>query len=142
VIRSAPILAASLAAVVLVAVAMVAVGLTAATARGPQTVEIGIRFSAFSPASVAVRAGAPVTFVIRNDDPIDHEWIIGDEALHTRHRTGREPVHDRRPTEVTVEALTTERTTVVFDRPGVYRFICHLPGHEAYGMTGIVNVSG
>ena len=49
---------------------------------------------------MTVPAGVPVTFVLRNDDPIDHEWIVGDAAVHERHRTGTEPVHASRPTEV------------------------------------------
>ncbi len=40
----------------------------------------------------------------RNTDPIDHEWIVGDAAVHARHRTGTEPVHGARPTEVTIPA--------------------------------------
>ena len=47
--------------------------------------------------SVTVPAGVPVTFVLRNDDPIDHEWIVGDAAVHERHRTGTEPVHGVAP---------------------------------------------
>jgi uncharacterized cupredoxin-like copper-binding protein len=29
---------------------------------------------------------------------------------------------------------------VTFASAGTYRFICHLPGHEAYGMVGTVTV--
>jgi uncharacterized cupredoxin-like copper-binding protein len=109
---------------------------------GPATVEIPIRYSQFVRAEVTVRAGRPVTFVIRNGDPIDHEWIVGDAVVHERHRTGSEPIHGSRPTEVTVVAGTTATTTVTFEEPGTYRYICHLPGHEAYGMVGTVHVVG
>lgn len=109
-------------------------------AGGPRTVEIEMRWSTFSPAEVAVPAGVPVTFVLRNGDPIDHEWLIGDEAFHERHRTGTDQHHGARPDEVSVPAGTTATTTVTFRSPGEYRFICHLPGHEAYGMVGIVRV--
>jgi plastocyanin len=30
--------------------------------------------------------------------------------------------------------------TVTFGEPGDYAFICHLPGHEEYGMRGVVLV--
>ncbi|HEY4632363.1 MAG TPA: plastocyanin/azurin family copper-binding protein [Candidatus Limnocylindrales bacterium] len=103
-------------------------------------VEIAMRYSHFSTAEVTVRAGVPVTVVLRNDDPIDHEWIVGDAASHDRHRTGTEPVHGARPTEVSVPAGTTVVTTVTFRDPGEQLFICHLPGHEAYGMVGRVVV--
>jgi uncharacterized cupredoxin-like copper-binding protein len=89
-----------------------------------------------------VPAGVPVTILLRNDDPIDHEWIVGDAALHERHRTGTEPVHDSRPTEVTIPAGTSRLTTITFDTPGTYLYICHLPGHEAYGMVGTLVVTG
>lgn len=113
-----------------------------APASGPVTVEIPIRYSHYERNEVIVRAGVPVTFVLRNGDPIDHEWIVADAAVHERHRTGTEPVHGSRPTEVTVAAGMSAVTTVTFTKPGTYLFICHLPGHEAYGMVGTLRVTG
>jgi uncharacterized cupredoxin-like copper-binding protein len=60
--------------------------------------------------------------------------------VHERHRLGTEPYHDQVPTEVTIPALSTRRTVLQFDAPGDYPFICHLPGHEAYGMKGTLRV--
>jgi uncharacterized cupredoxin-like copper-binding protein len=85
--------------------------------------------------------GRAVTFVITNTDPIEHEWIVGDAALHERHRTGTEPVHNARPTEITIPALSERRTTVTFPAAGSLQYICHLPGHEAYGMVGTVTIT-
>ena len=101
---------------------------------------VRMRFSRFEPATLTVPAGVPVTFTLVNDDPIDHEWIVGSDATHAGHRTGTEPYHDTRPTEVTVPALDRRVTTVTFDEPGEYSYICHLPGHEEYGMKGTVRV--
>lgn len=56
------------------------------------------------------------------------------------HRLGTEPYHNEVPTEVTLRPFETKTTVVTFDEPGEYAFICHLPGHEAYGMRGIVRV--
>ena len=135
--------------------AVAALGLAIATALGaavlagtvartnePVVIDVTIHFSRFEPTSINVPAGRPVTFVIHNADPIDHEWIVGDEALHLRHRAGTEPVHDARPTEVSIGALTERSTTVTFAHPATLAFICHLPGHEAYGMTGTLTVTG
>ena len=108
----------------------------------PLVVPIEIHYSHFEPAAIRVPAGRPVTFVIANGDPIDHEWIVGDAAVHQRHRTGTEPVHAARPTEVSIEAGREVRTTVTFSEPGALTFVCHLPGHEAYGMTGTLQVTG
>lgn len=128
-----------------VALALGVAGIAAAWAgapgSGPVTLEIPIRFSQFERPALTVPAGVQVTFVLQNDDPIDHEWIVGDEGVHARHRTGTEPVHASRPTEVTIPAGTTAATSVTFTTPGTYRFICHLPGHEAYGMVGTLTVT-
>ena len=101
---------------------------------------IAIRYSRFSETLIEVKAGEPVTFELRNEDPILHEWIVGTPDVHGRHRTGTEPYHDEVPTEVSIPAYETRLTTVTFDAPGDYYFICHLPGHEAYGMSGVIQV--
>jgi uncharacterized cupredoxin-like copper-binding protein len=112
------------------------------TALAASDVEIPIHYSHYGLGQFTVPAGVPVRIVLKNEDPIDHEWIVGDAALHERHRTGTEPVHDSRPTEVTIPAGATRETTVTFDTPGTFLYICHLPGHEAYGMVGTVVVTG
>jgi len=108
----------------------------------PDTTEIVIRYSHYERREVTVPAGVALTIVLRNDDPIDHEWIVADPAVHDGHRSGTEPVHATRATEVTIPAGTSRSTTVVFDTPGTYLYICHLPGHEAYGMVGTLIVTG
>ena len=107
----------------------------------PLVVPITIPYSHYEPAEIRVPAGRPITFVITNTDPIDHEWIVGDAALHERHRTGTEPYHNARPTEVSIDAGRTIRTTITF-APSTLTYVCHLPGHEAYGMTGVLVVTG
>jgi uncharacterized cupredoxin-like copper-binding protein len=101
---------------------------------------IAIHFSRFVPEAIEVPAGVPVTITIRNDDPIEHEWIVGAPDVHERHRSGSEPYHDQVPTEVTVPALESRTTTITFEHPGEYLYICHLPGHEKYGMVGELKV--
>ncbi len=107
---------------------------------GAQRRVIGVRYSHFTVGDVTVQVGAPVTFSLENDDPIEHEWIVGTEEVHARHRTGTEPYHDSVPTEVTLRPYEWRETTVTFAEPGEYRYICHLPGHEQYGMVGVVHV--
>lgn len=124
-----------------IGVAGIAVAWSAGVAAGdPHTIEIEMRYSAFRPTEVTVQTGVAVTFVLINGDPIDHEWLVGDEAFHARHRTGTDAHHGSTPEEVSVPAGATVTTIVTFRSPGEYRFVCHLPGHEAYGMVGIVRV--
>ena len=113
----------------------------AAEARGATVVTLDVRWSKFSENVVTVRRGVPVRFVVRNDDPIDHELIVGDLGLQERHEKGTEPAHADRPGEVSVAPGQTVETTVTFDRPGTAYFACHLPGHYGYGMRGIVHVA-
>ena len=40
-----------------------------------------------------VAPGERVRFVLRNTDPIDHEFILGDDAVQRRHEEGRERQH-------------------------------------------------
>ncbi len=133
-------------ALVLALVAIVGVlGAAAAVAGGreprPSTsIEIVIRYSAFEPSSVTVPVGVPVTITLRNDDPIDHEWIVGDASVHAVHRVGTEPLHPDRPTEVVIPALESRTTTVTFEAAGTLAFICHLPAHESYGMVGTITI--
>jgi uncharacterized cupredoxin-like copper-binding protein len=103
-----------------------------------EAVTIRFHYSHFEPSVVTVRSGTQVTFTLRNDDPIDHEWIVGPADVHEVHRHGTEAVHAGRPTEVTVPALSTRTTTITFDDPAEFAYICHLPGHEEYGMKGVV----
>jgi plastocyanin len=128
----------------LVGLAMVtAAAAMAFTGQGPAAatdVEIVIHYSKFEPSQIAVPVGVPVTITLRNDDPIDHEWIVGDEAVHAIHRVGTEPLHPDKPTEVVIPAGTTRTTTITFESIGSLQYICHLPLHEAYGMVGTVTI--
>jgi uncharacterized cupredoxin-like copper-binding protein len=101
---------------------------------------VDIRYSLFEQREITVPAGQLVTFTLRNEDPIEHEWLVGDDAFHERHRTGTEAFHDTRPDEVTLPPFGTRETVLMFPEPGEYRYICHLPGHEAYGMVGVLRV--
>ena len=111
--------------------------------RGPApvtAVEIVIHYSKFEPSAITVPIGVPVTITLRNDDPIDHEWIVGDEAVHAIHRVGTEPLHPDRPTEVVIPAMSSQTTIITFESTGSLQYICHLPLHESYGMVGTVTI--
>jgi uncharacterized cupredoxin-like copper-binding protein len=104
----------------------------------PRAVEITIHYSHYSMTRIDVPAGVPITFTIHNDDPIDHEWMVGDVAMHEKHRAGTEAVHASRPDELTIPARSTRTTTLTFPVATTLQYLCHLPGHEAYGMVGVL----
>ena len=109
-----------------------------------RTVVVTMRHSRFEPAAVRVDPGERVRFVLRNTDPIDHEFILGDDAVQRRHEQGRERQHHGEvPGERSVAAGQEAATTYAFPQAldgRVLEFACHLPGHYAYGMHGTVRV--
>ena len=54
------------------------------------TVRVDIRYSHFALDGLRVRAGTLVRFVVRNHDPINHEFVVGPavgaRAARARHR--------------------------------------------------------
>jgi uncharacterized cupredoxin-like copper-binding protein len=106
-----------------------------------RTVEITIRHSRFSLPRLTVERGSTVKFVVHNRDPIAHELIVGDEQVQLVHENGTERHHGARPGEVSVPPGTTRSTTFTFSEPERLLFGCHLPGHYAYGMRGVITIS-
>jgi uncharacterized cupredoxin-like copper-binding protein len=123
-------------------VAAVLAALTVSCSARPRnrTIEIDVNHSRFGPADFTARRGEKVRFVIRNHDPIDHEFIVGDASVHLRHESGTEKQHGAVPGEVTIPAGATAETTFAFTKAGSMLFACHLPGHFRYGMKGSVTV--
>jgi uncharacterized cupredoxin-like copper-binding protein len=130
----------------IVAVALLALALAPGCVLGASAVEdsvaIGIEHSRFAPARFSFKAGETVRFVLTNNDPIDHEFILGDKAVQKRHEVGRDRHHHGEvPGEVSVPAGETRTTTYTFSEAGTLIIGCHLPGHFAYGMRGTVRVT-
>jgi uncharacterized cupredoxin-like copper-binding protein len=130
------------------AVAVVASWPAASGAGGgaARTVVVTMHHSRFEPSVVEVEPGERVRFVLRNTDPIDHEFILGDASVQRRHEQGRERHHHGDvPGERSVAAGQEAATTYTFPAGldgQALEFACHLPGHYAYGMHGLARVSG
>jgi uncharacterized cupredoxin-like copper-binding protein len=115
-----------------------------ACSQGPgnaeRTITIDIEHSAFIPDRLEVEEGETVTFVVRNSDPIDHEFILGDEEIQLVHEEGTEKHHGARPGEISIPAGETRETTYTFEEAGELIYGCHIFGHYDYGMRGAVEV--
>jgi uncharacterized cupredoxin-like copper-binding protein len=115
------------------------VACAAASATHVRTVEVDIELSRFEPSTIQVAPGETVRFVVHNADPIDHEFLVGDDAVQLVHELGTEAHHPPKAGEMSVPAGATRETTYTFpSTPGELIFGCHLPGHYAYGMRGLV----
>ena len=105
-------------------------------------VHVEIHHSRFVPSSLRLASGQTVRFVVHNTDPIDHEFIVGDQATQDRHEHGVEDHHDGSvPGEISVPAGTVVTTTYHLGPASRLLYGCHLPGHWAYGMRGVISVS-
>ncbi len=107
---------------------------------GTTTVTVTIRDSRFHPTRIRAREGTQVRFVVRNEDPIAHEMVVGPESVHARHAEGTEAAHPPGPGELSLGPGPTGATVYDFDRVDTLRTVCHLPRHEDYGMVGGVEV--
>lgn len=107
---------------------------------GTTTVHITISDSRFSPDRIRVWEGTQVRFVVRNEDPIAHEMVVGPESVHVRHQSGTEAAHPPVPGELSLGPGQTGATVYDFDQVDTLRTVCHLPRHEDYGMVGGVEV--
>lgn len=81
---------------------------------------------AFHPSEISVRSGE-VTFAVKNDGVIEHNFAIEDAA--------RKVI-----AEIAVIAPGKTETLKVTLRQGTYTMVCTLPGHRDAGMHGKVTV--
>ena len=97
----------------------------------------------FSPATLTVKQGETVRFVVRNDGKILHEMILGTEEELAKHaelmRKFPDMEHDE-PHMVHVKPGQIEDMVWTFNRPGEFRFACLVPGHYEAGMIGKITV--
>jgi uncharacterized cupredoxin-like copper-binding protein len=112
----------------------------AALGPGEVAVELHVENSLFEHTEIRVVEGTRLRFVLDNDDPINHELIVGGPEVHARHALGTEARHPSIPGEVSVGPNEVGVTTLRFDEPGTFEFACHLPAHYEYGMHGVVEV--
>jgi uncharacterized cupredoxin-like copper-binding protein len=128
-----------------VAMALVVIGACADGGPPPggtnQEVQVTIRDSRFVPDHFEFEAGTQVTFVVENTDPIDHEFIIGNEEVQQAHEEGAEPHHGSKPGELSIPIGETRTTTLTFEGPGTLLIGCHLPSHYDYGMRGDITIT-
>ena len=121
-----------------VATLLLAAAAIAGCAATPRTVTITIHYSEFDPTEIRVPRGVPITFVLVNEDPIDHEGSSATRRF-TRRIGPTHASHGDVLTEVTVPALQTARTTITFEEAGTSRTSATCR-HEAYGMVGALMV--
>ncbi len=96
-------------------------------ATGPSNVSTNVAIAAsefkFTPSTIQVPAGQKVTFTLDNRGVVEHDMTVQAVGFSVLAKPG--------------QVATGEFT---FDKPGVFDFICSIPGHKDAGMKGTLNV--
>jgi uncharacterized cupredoxin-like copper-binding protein len=77
----------------------------------------------YAPSTLTIRASQDVPLLLRNDGGTTHTFVIDALALDFELAPG------------------ASRNIVINAQAGQYAFYCKIPGHEAAGMTGTLNVT-
>lgn len=98
----------------------------------------------FSPASVDVKQGDTIRFVVKNSGQLKHEFVLGTEHELREHyelmKKFPEMEHSD-PNQVAVAPGSTGEVIWQFTKSGKVDFACLQPGHYDAGMKGIVRVA-
>ena len=101
---------------------------TASTASGSETpsggsIEISGKEFSFTPNTFTLKAGQPQKIVLKNTGTIEHDLTVSDVGF-----------------KLAVEAAKSGDKTLTIDKPGTYKVICTVAGHESAGMKGEITV--
>jgi uncharacterized cupredoxin-like copper-binding protein len=125
-----------------VAALLLGAALLPACSSAPRTITVDMRFSHYTPVALTVHKGETVWLKLVNQDPITHEFIIGDAAAQDAHERAPDVNHNGKPGEATVAPGQTDLISFTFGSTGSLIFACHRPRHYAYGMRGTIKITG
>jgi plastocyanin len=91
--------------------------------RGARAVRVAAREFSFQPAEIRLSVGETVNIEFSDQGQMFHTFTVGQLRFELRANPGQ-----------SISAALRA------DRPGVYTFICSVPGHAQMGMRGSINV--
>jgi len=98
----------------------------------------------FEPASVKVKEGETIRFVIANNGQIMHEFVLGTQKALDKHAAMMvkfPKMEHEEPYMAHVAPGNTGEIVWKFNRGGDFKFACLIPGHYQAGMIGALNVN-
>lgn len=125
-----------------------------------RTVEIILGDMYYQPASVQVKAGETVRFVLKNQGRLAHEFSLGDAATHAEHQkqmlamqtmdhsqmghdmAGMTPgaMSHAEANTVSLQPGESAELTWTFAKAEGLQFACNVPGHYQAGMVGTLQI--
>jgi uncharacterized cupredoxin-like copper-binding protein len=97
----------------------------------------------YEPASLQIKRGEQIKFVITNDGELPHEFVLASTADNHKHAELMKKYPDMEhddPNGKTVEPKKTAEIVWRFSKRGEFEFACLIPGHREAGMTGKIIV--
>ena len=98
----------------------------------------------FKPASLKVKKGETIKFIVTNDGEFEHEFVLDSHKEIMKHKKVMEEFpemeHDD-PNSVRLEEGETGEIVWKFSNAGKFEFACLIPGHYEAGMRGKIKVS-
>jgi FtsP/CotA-like multicopper oxidase with cupredoxin domain/plastocyanin len=95
----------------------------ATTTSAPSVVHMTVKEWSFTPASLQLQVGQPVTLVLDNKGQLDHDVTIPALGVNLIAAAGK-----------------TASQTITATKEGSFAFLCSIPGHKEAGMQGSVQV--
>jgi uncharacterized cupredoxin-like copper-binding protein len=126
-------------------ITVITILLTACAATSQPATEITVEAADFtySPISITVPAGQPVTLMLKNTGAVEHDFVIekikvtdveaSDSGPAAHHQTGHEPEYDL---HFFARAGETETLHFTALESGTYEIFCSVEGHKEAGMIG------
>jgi uncharacterized cupredoxin-like copper-binding protein len=99
----------------------------------------------YSPATITVKSGETVKFVVKNSGKIKHELVLGSAKELKEHGAMMRKMPEMEHADanmVVVEPGKTGELIWNFNKAGTFEFACLQPGHFEAGMKGRLKVAG
>jgi uncharacterized cupredoxin-like copper-binding protein len=97
----------------------------------------------YTPATIEVKRGEQIRFVVRNVGTEAHEFLLATTAENLKHgeamKKNPDMEHDE-PNGVRLDAKKSAEIVWKFTKAGTFEYSCLIPSHREFGMVGKVVV--
>jgi uncharacterized cupredoxin-like copper-binding protein len=98
----------------------------------------------FVPAAIEVTKSEQITFVLKNEGELEHQFILDSFERNAKHKVEMEKNPEMEHDSPNAKRISTKKSAKVhwrFTKAGTFEFACLHPGHYDAGMRGVVLVT-